>query len=145
MNALERICIQCGIKNGIYRRGCHLALPDGWWSVCLECSILYKSDGSGWGTPIFCRTCAPNVGVAKRKSDEHHVRKIRGMYVAGMRRGKQYRLDKGRRLRLERNKANVEDLTRQMGDLGVSEMPLSTANTENIALAWPRYRPSGWT
>ena len=104
----HRICTDCGVKTGFYAKGAAVG-----WSyglkrmVCRGCQKLFahsyafqaKTDRA---SDRFCLNCAPTKEMAKQKEREWAYERRWRKYDDAMKRGKEYRDEKGRRLRLER-------------------------------------------
>lgn len=115
--ARERMCVECGVRKGVYGRG----LVVKWSVVCLECGGLGrpiswtntmrpKWEGDWW-RGWFCDGCWGGEGgkggkVRMSREQVDHERRW-GAYEKGLAMGKEYRREKGRKLRRERGVLDV--------------------------------------
>ncbi len=104
--ARNRICMECGVRTGRYRKGGSVGHTA---SVCLDCGklywIKYEFTEERWKFERYCRVCAPTNGVYVWKWQKHLGEKRLARYLEYLRKmklGKQYRMTKGEELRRER-------------------------------------------
>lgn len=103
--ARERNCISCGLKKGMYLRGTFVKHN----VVCVNCGNLgapmpdrlhFRSlPKTIWWKGVYCEPCFHDPAVGKVDAAEyfHELRWAR--YENGLKRGKEYRLENGRKLR----------------------------------------------
>ena len=97
--------MECGVKTGFYRKGASVGTCG---AVCLECGKLFRVRNGWRGRYVysrFCRICAPTWLVEEEKLRTHRQEALLEPYLEyleGMKRGKEYRLRKGERLRQQR-------------------------------------------
>lgn len=106
-DALSRICIPCGIRTRLYNKGTCVKRS----VVCLSCGVLSSQrtttnpvksrQGQQWKHGWWCEACLilPEVENLTHQQLWHEFRWKK--YEESMIRGKQYRLEKGKRLRQE--------------------------------------------
>ena len=104
----HRICVDCGVKTGFYAKGARVGVSYALRrSVCCGCQKLFTHSyvfqaATNRVSDRFCLICAPTKEIARQKEHEWADERRWRKYRDGMKRGKEYRDEKGRRLRLER-------------------------------------------
>lgn len=115
----DRFCIPCGFRKGTYLRGTVVKRS----VVCLHCGQLGDpipnrtyiwAPGSSWWRGYFCEACFRTDGVVKLTHEQYVHERRYGKHDAGLKRGKEYRMDKGRMLRKERGIENEKDQKEQL-------------------------------
>ena len=106
----NRICMACGIRTNFYPPGSTI---NGHF-ICLQCSqpfryYMIKVHPNRFMNARLCKACTPadhaeHAAIWEECCDAKALKK----YLDGMRQGKEYRDQKGARLRLERGIVNAE-------------------------------------
>ena len=110
----SRMCVDCGVQSGFYAKGAGVGCSYGLRRmVCCGCQKLFTYTtmfraATDRASGKFCLICAPNREIARQREHEWTNERRWRKYRDGMKRGKEYRDEKGRRLRLERG---IETLT----------------------------------
>lgn len=104
--ARDRFCIDCGLLKGLYIRGTMVKRS----VVCLNCGELGDpipkrtypwAPGPYWWKGYLCGTCFKTDSVKKLTYEQYEHERLYGKYDVGLRKGKEYRREKGRRTREE--------------------------------------------
>lgn len=106
-DALKRVCIECGMRSGMYPRGSKVKHS----VVCRRCGVLgepkdtwtwrWSDPRRTWQVSVYCQGCCDAAEVVGLTWNMYMHEQRWGKYERGMNRGKAYRLEKGRRLREE--------------------------------------------
>lgn len=114
--ARDRFCIACGFRRGLYTRGIFVKRS----IVCLNCGRLGDpvpeckypwAPGPDWWKGYLCGLCFRSENVKKLTIEQYEHERLHGKYNLGLRKGKQYRIEKGQRLREERGITLMSNMT----------------------------------
>lgn len=117
--ARDRFCIACGFRRGLYVPGTIVKRS----IVCLNCGKLGDpvpectypwAPGPNWWKGYLCGPCFRSDTVKKLTIEQYEHERLYGKYDLGLRKGKQYRTEKGQRLREERGITLVSTTTTEM-------------------------------